>query len=177
MNLITRKTIRRVGASTALGLALLITSGSSVLAQSSASESKNGIQGTWLVQVTVRNCATGNPLGSPFNSLVTFQRGGSLSEATSSPAFAAGQRSAGHGVWEAQGHNSYSQRMVALINFDTPPNLPASPGFFAGWATVSHTVEQIDSDHITSTGTNDFYRLDGTVYRSGCSTAVGERFN
>jgi hypothetical protein len=171
-------TIRRVGASSALACAtaLLITSGSSVLAQSNASQSSNGIEGAWLVQVTVRNCATGRALGS-FNSLVTFQRGGTMSEATSSPSFAVGQRSPGHGVWDAQGQNTYSQRMVALINFDTPPAPPVSPGFFAGWSTVTHTVEQIDRDHIASTGTNDFYKSDGTLYRSGCSTAVGERFN
>ncbi len=170
-------TIRRAGAAAAFSLAIafLITSGNSVLAQSSASESRNGIEGAWLVQVTVRNCATGNALGS-FNSLVTFQRGGSMSEATSSPSFAVGQRSAGHGVWDALGGNTYSQRMVALINFDTPPAPPVSPGFFAGWATVTHTVERIDRDHITSSGTNDFYKADGTLYRSGCSTAVGERF-
>ena len=70
--------------------------------------------------------------------------------------------------------------------FDSPANLPGtpgfdpakpvSPGFFAGWQTVTHTAELIDADHLTSEGTTAFYKTDGTVYRTGCSTAVAERF-
>ena len=169
---------RRAGTLAALlGLAgsLVMTAGSAATAQSSNSASKNGLAGTWFVQVTVRNCATDAALGS-FNSLVSFHNGGTLSEATSSPSFAVGQRSAGHGNWDAEGDHTYSQHMVALINFDTPANPPASPGFFAGWGTVTHTVELIDADHLTSAGTNSFYKSDGTLYRTGCSTAVGVRF-
>jgi hypothetical protein len=66
--------------------------------------------------------------------------------------------------------------MVSLINFDTPPTPPASPGFFAGWSVVTHTVELTDADHATSSGTNAFYKTDGTVYRTGCSAAVLVRF-
>jgi hypothetical protein len=76
--------------------------------------------------------------------------------------------------------------MVSLILFDTAPNLPGtptfnpalpvSPGFFAGWQTVTHTLELTDPDHATSAGTNEFFRLDGQSYRSGCSTAIAQRF-
>jgi hypothetical protein len=76
--------------------------------------------------------------------------------------------------------------MVVLINFDTAANLPGtpgfdpsrpvSPGFFAGWQTVTHTVTPIDADHLTSAGANAFYKLTGELYRTGCSTAVGQRF-
>ena len=66
--------------------------------------------------------------------------------------------------------------MVTLINFDTAPNLTVTPGFFAGWSIVSHTLELIDADHATSSGTNGFYKTDGTLYRTGCSTAEAERF-
>ena len=37
-------------------------------------------------------------------------------------------------------------------------------------------VELTDEDHFSSVGTNASYRTDGTVYRTGCSTAVGTRF-
>ena len=168
--------ISRVAAALGLAGALVITSGRAGIAQSSQSASNHGLEGAWFVQVTVRNCATNAALGT-FNSLVSFHRGGTLSEATSSPSFAVGQRSPGHGNWDAEGANTYSQRLVALINFDTPANPPASPGFFSGWTTVTHTVELIDQDHLTSAGTNAFYRSDGSLYRTGCSTAVGERFN
>ena len=166
--------------------ALLASSGQVVIAQSSQSASASGLVGTWTVQVTLRDCVTNAPLGPPFRSLVTFHRGGTLSESTASPAFAIGQRPPGHGVWTYQGNHTYLQRMIALILFDTPPNLPGSPGFnpslpvspgfFAGWQTVTHTLELVDADHATSAGTNTFYRADGTPYRTGCSTAVAERF-
>jgi hypothetical protein len=185
-----RRPAKTIGATAVatLGLAaaLLLTSGTAGLAQSSESASKKGLAGTWFVQVTLRDCTTHNPLGLPFNSLVTFHRGGTVSESTSSLAFAIGQRSAGTGTWAFDGHHEYTQRLVALINFDTPANLPGtpgfnpalpvSPGFFTGWSTVTHTSELTDADHGTSSGTNAFYKVDGTLYRTGCSTAVSTRF-
>jgi hypothetical protein len=122
------------------------------------------------------NCTTSLPLGPPFNSLVTFHRGGTMSETAGSLAFALGQRSPGTGVWTRQGAHVYLQRMVALILFETPPNLPFSPGFFAGSQTITQTVVLHDDDHFTSAGTNAFYRLNGDLDRTGCSTATGHRF-
>jgi hypothetical protein len=75
--------------------------------------------------------------------------------------------------------------MTALVLFNTAPNLPGtpgfdptkpvSPGFQAGWLTVTHTVALDGPDNLSSSGTNTFYRSDGTVYRNGCSTAIGVR--
>lgn len=132
--------------------------------------------GAWSVQVTLRNCATGAPLGPALNALVTFHHGGTVSESTASPAFAVGQRGPATGTWRRTGTRSYAQRMVALIAFDTAPNPPASPGFFAGWQTITQTLELVDRDHFTSAGTNESFDLNGQPYRSGCSTAVGRRF-
>jgi hypothetical protein len=161
-----------------LGMAgvLLMSSGHIGLAQSEESASKNGLEGTWFVQVTLRDCASNAQIGPRFNSLVTFHRGGTLSESTSNRAFAIGQRSDGQGNWTFEGHHTYKQRMVNLINFDTAPNLPFSPGFFEGLSVVTHTLELTDADHGTSSGTNEFYKADGTLYRTGCSTAVARRF-
>ena len=178
MNWNTSKALGAGRAAAVLGLAgvLLMTSGRTGLAQSNNSASKNGLEGTWFVQVTLRDCASGAQIGLPFNSLVTYHRGGTLSESTSSRAFAIGQRGDGQGSWSFEGHHTYHQRMVSLINFDTAPNLPASPGFFAGWSIVTHTLELTDADHGTSSGTNAFYKADGTLYRTGCSTAAAVRF-
>jgi hypothetical protein len=178
MQTITSKALAagRVAAAIGLAGALFISSGREGFAQSNDAGSKNGVEGAWLVQVTLRDCLSGAQIGVPFNSLVTFHRGGTLSESTTARGFAVGQRSDGHGSWTSVGHHTYSQRMVALINFDTPPNPPASPGFFAGWSVVSHTLELTDPDHGTSSGTNEFYKADGTLYRTGCSTAVVIRF-
>ena len=151
-----------------------------------ASESREGLAGAWAVEVTLRDCVTSAPLGPPFHSLVSFHDGGTLSESAGSLAFAAGQRSPGHGAWTRKGRHTFLQRMIALILFDTPANLPGtpgfnpalpvSPGFFAGWQTVTHTLRLIDGDHATSAGTNEFYKSDGTLYRTGCSTATATRF-
>ena len=85
------------------------------------------------------------------------------------------QRSDGHGVWRHKGGHTYSQRFVALIRFDTAPG-PGGPGFFEGWQVVSHTLTLSDPDTLSSSGTNEFYDENGQLYRSGCSTAVGKRF-
>ena len=177
-----------VATMTALALtgALLTTSSSTVIAQSNESASGSGLVGTWIVEVTLRDCLTAAPLGPAFRSLVTFHRGGTLSESPGTLAFAIGQRSSGQGVWTQQGGRTYLQQMIALILFDTPPNVPGlpgfdpsrpvSPGFSAGWQTVTHSIELLDASHFTSSGANAFYKSDGTVYRSGCSTSVAQRF-
>jgi hypothetical protein len=177
----------RVIAMLCLAGALLTASGQTATAESGASASQAALVGTWAVQVTLRDCATDAPFGAPINTLVTFHRGGTLSESAGGLNFAIGQRSPGHGTWTRTDRHTYRQRIVALVLFDTEPNLPgtpafdpsapASPGFFAGWTTVNHTVQLTDADHLVSKGTNAFYKADGALYRTGCSTAVAERLN
>ena len=111
---------------------------------------------------------------SPIRIVVTFAAGGTLHESVSGGGFAPGQRSDGHGTWTHNGGQTYDQRFVSMIAFTTAPG--PGPGFEAGWMQVHHTVEMIDADHIQSAGTNSFYRLSGEVYRTGCSTATGRRF-
>ena len=169
-----------------LAAALFIVSTTIATAQSNESAAPTTLVGTWAVEVTLRNCATNAPIGPAFRSLVTFHRGGTLSESAASLSFAVGQRTAGHGTWASAQRHAYDQEMIALILFDTAANLPGTPGFdptkpvtpgfFAGWQTVSHTVRLVDGDHLESEGTNAFYKANGDLYRSGCSTAVGQRF-
>ena len=174
--------IKKVPGALALAGALLAISGSGAAAQSSSST--EGIVGTWLVQVTVRNCETNAPLHSD-NAVISFHRGGTISESARGAAFAPGQRGPGHGAWTYLGAGTYSQKMIALVAFETQPNLPGttafdptkpvSPGFFAGWQTVTHTI-QFNGNELVSSGTNTFHKSDGTLYRTGCSTAVAQRF-
>ncbi len=173
------------GVAAALGLTVALVTASGGIVMASAPD--RGMAGTWVVQVTIRDCATSAPLGPSFNSLVTFHRGGTLSESAGSLGFVVGQRSSGHGTWTHEREHIYGQRMVALMLFDTAANLPGSPGFnpalpispgfFAGWQTITQTLELSDADNFTSAGTNAFYKLNGEVYRTGCSTASGHRFN
>lgn len=156
-----------------MGVALVGLAASGASAQQSAAEART-VHGVWLVQVIVRNCATGAALAPPVNSLVTFAAGGTLRESVSGGGFAPGQRSDGHGTWTHAGGQTYDQRFVAMINFTTAPG--PGPGFEAGWMKIQHTVNMVDADHVESAGTNSFYRLNGEVYRTGCSTATGTRF-
>lgn len=156
-----------------LGAALVLSAATAATAQQSGSQGRT-VHGVWYVQVTIRDCATGVALAPPVNSLVTFAAGGTLHESVSGGGFALGQRSNGHGTWRHKGGHTYDQRFVSMINFTTGPG--PGPGFEAGWMKVQHTVSVIDADHIESAGTNSFHRLNGDVYREGCSTAIGTRF-
>ena len=156
-----------------MSVLLILSSASAARAQQSGSQART-VHGVWYVQVTIRDCGTGVALAPPVNSLVTFAAGGTLHESVSGGGFAPGQRSNGDGTWRHTGGHAYDQRFVSMINFPTVPG--PGPGFDAGWMKVHHTVEVIDADHIESAGTNSFYRLNGDVYRTGCSTATGTRF-
>jgi hypothetical protein len=168
--------LRKVGRTAvmlSLGLTLIGLAAGGAGAQPSAAEGRT-VQGVWHVQVTIRDCASGAALAPPVNSLVTFAAGGTLHESVAGGGFAPGQRSDGHGTWKHEGGHTYDQRFVSMITFTTGPG--PGPGFEAGWMQVQHTVEVIDADHIESRGTNRFHRLNGEVYRTGCSTATGTRF-
>ena len=141
-------------------------------AQPSGSEAMS-VRGAWFIEVTPRNCATGAQVAPIVNSLVTFHAGGTVSESPATLGFAPGQRTDGHGAWQHQAGDTYALHFVALIAFTTPPG--PGPGFEAGWQSVSHTVRLVDKDTMQSSGTNAFYRTDGTPYRTGCSTASGRR--
>lgn len=152
---------------------LFLAAASAIGAQQSEAQGRT-VQGAWYVQVTIRDCATGAALAPPVNSLVTLATGGTLHESVSGGGFAPGQRSDGHGTWAHAGGQTYDQRFVSMINFTTAPG--PGPGFEAGWMKVRHTVTMVDADHIESAGTNSFYRRNGELYRTGCSTATATRF-
>jgi hypothetical protein len=174
LRLLTARSVCRITVTLSAVIVLVLSAGSAALAQQSNSNGRT-VQGTWYVQVTLRNCDTGAAVAPAINSLVTFAAGGTLTEAAGGLGFAPGQRSPGHGTWTHKGGPTYNQRFVAMILFATAPGA-SGPGFEAGWQIVDHTIEVIDADHIESAGGNEFYRLSGELYRTGCSTATGRRF-
>jgi hypothetical protein len=133
------------------------------------------LEGVWAMSLTLRDCATGAPLGPPFRSLLTFHTGGTLSESQGATGFAPGQRSSGHGVWSYSGRNTFTARFIAMILFDTPPAPPA-PGFQAGWLVVGATFTPIDATRLNITATAQFFDLNRNVYRSACPTGTAEQF-
>ena len=118
-----------------------------------------------------------------FASLVTFHDDGTMSEDDGQSGLCSGSAQLGSRCLDAGRPRGYRQRMINLVASDTAANLPGTPtfdptapitpGFFAGWSIVTHTLRLVDADHVTSAGTNQFYKADGTFYRSGCSTATG----
>jgi hypothetical protein len=129
--------------------------------------------GTWLVNVQLNNCS-GTTLGAPFASLLTFADGETMIEDTTNPSFAPGQRGTGLGVWEFQGHRTYSAKSVAFINFTTTP--PPPPGFTVGTQTITQTIEFNNGpDEWTADAQVEFADTSGTVYRQACASATAKR--
>ena len=82
--------------------ALLQVFGGDAAAQSN---SEGTLQGTWRVQINPRNCQTGALLPS-FSALVSYARGGTLTEVINSQAFVPGQVTQGLGVWSHTQHGA-----------------------------------------------------------------------
>jgi hypothetical protein len=152
-----------------LGLLMLSLTATSARAQSE--QSPNGLTGAWWVTVTQVNCVTRAPLPIPsFSSMLLFSRGGTLSETTSNPGFAPGQRSTGFGTWAAASDDTYTASDVAFILF-------SSNSFQRGTQKLSHVISlNSDGSAFTDVATLQFFDTTGTVpYISGCATATGTR--
>lgn len=130
------------------------------------SKLSKGIEGTWQVQVTIRNCLSGDPIVS-FPSLVTYAGGGTVISTTSSLSPALNYP--GQGVWHYVGDQRYTGGYM-FFRFNTSGN-------FIGTQKITQEIEYdraLDQLNITAT----FEVLDpaGNVVGTGCVTAVGTRF-
>jgi len=149
----------------------LLVQGSAINARAQATESAaSPLEGTWLVQVSQYNCSTG-VTRPPFASLLTFARGGIMTESTSNPALLPGQRTAGHGFWQVTGVNSYLAVTDAFILFDSPTN---PPGLKKGIQKITQSIAFTDENHWAALATVKFFNADGTT-SSGCAKAQATR--
>ena len=135
------------------------------------------LEGTWVVTIRPIFCAAGTDVPGipPVVSHLTFAHGGTMTEATSNPAFGPGRRSAGNGSWERTGRTSYQFAMQAFLN---EPNAP----YKTGLQRIEQTVELHTEDDWSSSGpvrffeTFDLSLTPGLVpYRAGCARATGVR--
>ncbi len=125
------------------------------------------LEGSWTVQVTQLNCETGAPLGSPFLSLLTFAKGGTLVETTSNPMFFPAVRGPGHGVWSYSNDRSFKAVSVAFITLD---------GALVKTQTISQTIETDGPNTFKTTKASVvFVPVAGGPTITGCATAVGKR--
>jgi hypothetical protein len=152
----------------ALGAMALAISFSAMFAPASGSEQNGGgrLEGTWDVQVTIRNCQTGAEIRT-FASLTTFMFGGTILDSTSGIPQA--QRTPGQGVWSHVSGDTYRFRFKSFT-FDAGNN-------FTGWTIITHEAElDPNGSQYTSAGTAEMYAPNGTLLFTGCSTTTATRF-
>jgi hypothetical protein len=164
----TSRNLKRIAAFAAT--AALVLAGMLVLAPQKAraqSESQAGrIEGTWRVQLTVRNCQTGEPLRS-FPALFTFAKGGTLTATTAgqSPALF----SPNLGVWGHTDGNTYSAVSEAFV---------FSPA--GAWIQTHRLTRAIelssDANEFTDTVTLEIFDTSRNLIATGCGTSAGRRF-
>jgi hypothetical protein len=165
-----QSSIRKALAALAFGGVVILTSGMTAAGQQQDQSSKRGsLEGTWITQVTQRNCQTGAAIAVPFLSSASFARGGTMTETTSSPAFYPAERGPGHGVWSHTGGQNYRASSIAFITVQ---------GVLAKIQVITQTIV-LDTDRDTfetPKATVQFFKPDGTLAGSGCATAVSWRF-
>jgi len=134
------------------------------------SNPEDKLQGTWRVQLNPRNCQTGAPIPS-FAVLLSFARGGTLTEVMNAQAFLPGQRTPGLGVWSHTQGNTYKAAWDAFILFD-------SPVFKRGVQRLMWDFE-VDGDQVTIAATSQFLDPNGNPFIppiNTCASGTGTRF-
>ena len=128
------------------------------------------LQGSWRVQLNPRNCQTGAPIPS-FAVLLSFARGGTLTEVMNAQAFLPGQRTTGLGVWSHTHDNAYKGVWDAFILFDSPPPAP----FKRGVQRLMWDFE-VDGDQMTFAASSQFFDTNGNPLFVTCASGTGTRF-
>ena len=136
------------------------------LTTSRAQEGSHGgqIEGTWRVQVTLRNCQSGVELRT-FPAMLTFAQGGTLTG--TSTVLAPLLRGGDFGIWQFNGQGSYSAVSEAFI-------------FNGGaWSQTQRITQAItlsqDANTFSSNAHTEFFDTAGNLMASGCATAVATR--
>jgi hypothetical protein len=124
------------------------------------------LEGTWDVQVTIRNCQTGAEIRN-FASLTTFMFGGTTLDSTSG--IPQSLKTPGQGVWQHVSGDTYRFSFKSF-SFDAGGN-------FTGWTKIIHEA-MLDSNgsQYVSAGTSEVYAPNGTLVLTGCSTTTATRF-
>jgi hypothetical protein len=124
------------------------------------------IVGLWDVDVTITNCATGDPLFPPFPAMHKYERGGTgqVVPATSPSALSAHML-----VWSYAGNNQY-QTAMKMFRFD-------GAGNYIGWVEVISEAEiNPAGDEYEGSGVAEFFNPAGDVVATSCPIFTGTRF-
>jgi hypothetical protein len=125
--------------------------------------------GTWQVHISLMDCTTSAPIGHPFQSLLTFAEGGTMTETTSNPGFFPAVRSPGFGNWSSTGDRLYTASTVAYVTLN---------GVLVKTQTIAQTAIQMTGDNAfqTPSAAVKFYGPDGSVLAAACAVANGKRY-
>jgi len=154
----------RIGLASTAMLVFFVVLPSPAAAQNPAGPASVGkLEGTWVTQVTVRDCQTGSPLRT-FLALNTFNEGQTMIDTTTGASASA--RAPGLGKWEKTGPQTYSATTLAFL---------FSPvGTWIGAQKLTHVI-QASGGEITFTSTVEISNTAGNVTVNGCATAVGQK--
>jgi hypothetical protein len=144
---------------------LFLGSGLTSRARSEGDNSQRGLEGAWRLQLTVRDCNSGQALRT-FPAVFTFAKGGTATAITAGqlPSLA----TPGLGAWRhTQGHN-YSAVTDAFV---------FSPaGVWIQTHRLTRAIEvSIDGDAFTDTVALEIFDTNGNLIVTGCATSVASR--
>jgi hypothetical protein len=167
MNIRNSKSVHGVNLVSALALAVVLLATSGLRAQEDRSESQgHGLEGTWRMQVTVKDCQTGVVLRS-FPGLLAFVKGGTVTQATAGqppPLF-----TNGIGVWEHTGGRTYTA-VIEAFAFN-----PA--GVWIATHRFTRTIElDRNGDDFTDTIKLEILDTSGNLIAPGCGSSTARRF-
>ncbi len=132
---------------------------------------ERSLEGVWLVTLTPRNCATGDPIPTAaFEALYTFHKDSTMLASFRNNLLTL-ERTAAHGLWRRDlGWNHYAFKFVHLRR-------NVSTGAFAGKQEGEGTLVLSDSgDEFTTDGSTTVFDANGNLVNTSCSTSAGTRF-
>jgi hypothetical protein len=137
--------------------------------EKSSDQNRSGakaLEGSWNIQVTRRNCQTGEALAT-FPTMSTFMHGGTMQDY--GVAMAPAGRGPGHGVWSFES----GRRFTSAFQFF----LFASDGSHAGRQIIRREIELDRSgSEYTATGSVTVFNTGGTLIATICTVETGTRF-
>lgn len=129
------------------------------------------LTGVWLVKITPRICATGEPItAAAFEALYTFHDDKTMLVSLRNTILTV-DRSAAHGLWQRDlGWSTYSLKFMHIRS-------TAATGAFAAWQEGSATLVLAESgDEFTTDGTTRSFDVNGDLIPPGsCANSVGTR--
>ena len=145
---------------------LVLGFGLTAMARAQDSESDNGLEGAWRLQVTVRDCNTGQPLRPTFPAVFTFSQGGTATAITAGqlPSLFTPQL----GVWRHTEGHTYTAVGDAFVF--------SAAGAWIQTNRFTRAIQvSVDGDSLTDQIALQIFDTNDNQIVTGCGTSVGRR--